>query len=466
MGKLKTVLRGLRQTFIILLITLVLAEIAFRVYNHIHPSFIFYDSSYNRFRGKPNAPDFDFHLNSKGFKDVEFNVKKDDGTYRVVGLGDSFAFGIVPYQHDYLTVLEESLNQHGKKTEIINMGIAGTGPKDYLDLFVNEGLELQPDMVLVSFFIGNDFMEEIEDRPLYTYSYVATFISYMFTVNKGYAGQVLHADMDYDDTAPTFTDATFVRIESERSEIYRKQNKPFENDLAKAMNYLTQIKQLCDERHIALAVILIPDEVQINRTLQARVLQVKAFNSSAADFDFALPNRMLAERLKAQNIQFIDLLDEFARAASKTTLYKPLDTHWNIAGNRLAAEMIERDLFHLQSPANGANPNTASAAPSTYEGFHDDTDCSAIRGWVWDTLRPNDPVKVELYEGDTLIAAVIANRVRKDLLEAHKGNGAHAFEYAVPAQLKDGKPHMIGVRIAGTQTVLTNSPKQILCPKK
>ena len=59
MGKLKTVLRGLRQTFIILLITFVLAEVAFRVYNYVHPSFIFYDSSYNRFRGKPHAPDFD-----------------------------------------------------------------------------------------------------------------------------------------------------------------------------------------------------------------------------------------------------------------------------------------------------------------------------------------------------------------------------------------------------------------------
>src|ERR1041384_3891860 len=148
MGKLKTVLRGLRQTFIILLITFVLAEVAFRVYNYVHPSFIFYDSSYNRFRGKPHAPDFDFHLNSKGFKDVEFNLKKDEGTYRVVGLGDSFAFGIVPYEYNYLTLLEANLNQSGKKTEVINMGIAGVGPKDYLALLVNEGLELKPDLVL------------------------------------------------------------------------------------------------------------------------------------------------------------------------------------------------------------------------------------------------------------------------------------------------------------------------------
>src|SRR5215211_2237822 len=182
MGKLKTVLRGLRQTFVILLITLVLAEIAFRVYNYFHPSFIFYDRSYNRFRGKANAPDFDFHLNSKGFKDVEFNAKKDEGTYRIIALGDSFAYGIVPYQHTYLTRLEEEINQSGRKTELINMGIPGTGPKDYLALLVNEGLDLKPDMVLVSFFVGNDFIEEKEDRPFYTYSYVASFIDFLLKI--------------------------------------------------------------------------------------------------------------------------------------------------------------------------------------------------------------------------------------------------------------------------------------------
>ena len=43
--------------------------------------------------------------------------------------------------------------------ELINMGIPGIGPREYLAVFIHEGLQLKPDMVLLSFFIGNDFLE-------------------------------------------------------------------------------------------------------------------------------------------------------------------------------------------------------------------------------------------------------------------------------------------------------------------
>lgn len=462
MPKLKTALRALRQIFVILLITFLLAEIAFRVFNYIRPSFIFYDSSYNRFRGKPNEENFDFHLNSKGFKDVEFNVKKEEGTYRVLGLGDSFAFGVVPYQYNYLTLLEESLNKAGRKVELINMGITGIGPKDYFALLESEGLELKPDMVLLSFFIGNDFLRETQERKLYSYSYVASFINYFITLNTERAVQ---PNSGYDDTAPTFTDTVYVKLESDRSEIYRKNNPAFESDFTDAMSYVTKIKQRCDERNIAFAVVLIPDEAQINKTLQSRVMQIKAFNASADDFDFALPNKLMAQRLKEQKINFIDLLDEFSARSKETNLYKPSDTHWNIAGNKLAAEVIQATLFDSQTAANAsgqsAQPN--NSAPNSLEGFHDETDCRAIKGWAWDTLRPNDAVKVEIYDGETLIATVNANLFRKDLLDARKGNGAHAFEYPTPALLKDGNPHVIRAKVAGTQFNLTGTSKQIDC---
>lgn len=463
MSKLKTVLKVVRQLFIILLITAVLAEIAFRIYNYFRPSFIFYDQSYNQFRGKPNAQDYDFHLNSKGFKDLEFTVEKVTGRQRIVALGDSFAYGIVPYKHNYLTLLEEGLNEKGKRTEVINMGIAGTGPKDYLALLKNEGLELQPDMVLVSFFIGNDFLQEKEERKLYSYSYLLSFINYLLTVRQGYEGKILNIDGAYDDNASTFTEPRFVDIETKRSEIYRQQDQGFQNDLAAALNYLRQIKQLCDERHMKFAVLVIPDEVQVNQNLQARVKQVKGFNSSADDYDFTLPNRGLAAGLKELGIPYLDLLDDFARAGSRSTLYRPNDTHWNIAGNKLAAEALEKWIIDLDKGA--ANQNT-TAVPTTFEGFHDDSDCQAIRGWAWDTRQPNEPVQIEFYEGNVLVGKVLANRFRKDLRDAGKGNGEHAFEFPVPKRLKDNKEHQIRARIAGTQIQLTYTPRTVQCPAK
>jgi hypothetical protein len=459
MPKLKTISRALRQAFAILFITLFLAEIAFRVFNYFHPSFMFHDASYNRFRGKPHGKDFDFRLNSRGFKDVEFDKKKEEGAYRILGIGDSFAFGVVPYKDNYLTLLEEGLNRNGRRVELINMGIPGIGPKDYYALLMDEGLELKPDMVLVSFFIGNDFLRETEERKLYSYSYVASFINYLITLNN----QPLSRPDVYNDDEITFNDAKYVSLESERSDIYNKRNQSFENDLAEAMSYLVKIKQQCAERGIDFALVLIPDEVQVNKALQSRVMQIKAFNLSADDFDFALPDRLLAAKLKEQNVRFLDLLDPFASASSQTRLYKPNDTHWNIAGNRLAAELIQENLFDDRRAASPVSESAPSRVPSSYEGFHDETDCASIKGWAWDTLRPNDPVKVEIYDGETLVATVSADLFRKDLLDAHKGNGAHAFAYPVPARLKDGKPHVIRLKVAGANINLTGTSKQINC---
>jgi hypothetical protein len=347
-------MRRAAQALAILLITFALAEVVLRVYDHFYPSFIFYNSSNDRFRGKPNAPDYDFHLNSKGFKDVEFKTQKEEGTYRILGLGDSFAFGVVSYKYNYLTLLEENLNHGGRKTELINMGIVATGPKDYLVLLAKEGLELKPDLVLVSFFIGNDFMQDGGVRRLYTYSYVASFIAYLIAA-RGYQGQIIHGAAVYNDSAPTLTDPVFVDMENQRSEIYRKQNRRFGNDFEAALGYLVKIKQLCDQHHIALAMVLIPDDVQVDQMLQARVVKLKQANSQVDDFDFRLPNRLLAARLKQQNIECLDLLDEFTRAGNGTVLYKPNDSHWNIAGNRLAADAIARDLFHVASRPGAQN---------------------------------------------------------------------------------------------------------------
>ena len=343
----KALMRRAGQGLAILLITFALTEFVFRVYDHFYPSFIFYNSDNDRFRGKPNAPDYDFYLNSRGFKDVEFKTQKEEGTYRILGLGDSFAFGVVPYKYNYLTLLEENLNHGGKKAELINMGVVATGPRDYMVMLAKEGLELKPDMVLVSFFIGNDFMQDDGGvRKLYTRSYVASFIAYLIAA-RGFQGEIIHGNAVYNDNAPTLTDPVFIDMENQRSEIYRKQNWRFGNDLEAALGYLAKIKKLCDQHHIALVIVLIPDDVQVDRTVQAQVLKLKEVNSKADDFDFTLPNSLLATRLKQQNIECLDLLDEFTRAGIGTLLYKPNDSHWNIAGNRLAADAIARDLFHV-----------------------------------------------------------------------------------------------------------------------
>ena len=67
-----------------LIVSLLATELALRIYNHFYPLYIFYDDSYNRFRGKPFAQNWDFKLNSQGFNDFEFTEKKAS-VYRIFG---------------------------------------------------------------------------------------------------------------------------------------------------------------------------------------------------------------------------------------------------------------------------------------------------------------------------------------------------------------------------------------------
>src|SRR2546425_7947 len=118
------------------------------------------------------------------------------------------------------------------------------------------------------------------------------------------------------------------------------------------------------------------------------------------------------------------------------------------------------------TPAQGSNVNSSSAlrpAPAGHEGFQDITNCNAILAWAWDMNRPNDPIKLDIYDGNALLANVTADVFRQDLLDAGKGNGKHGLNFPVPPKLKDGKSHTIEIRFAGTDVALKNGPKELIC---
>ncbi len=334
------------QTTVIALITLSLGEIALRIYNHYNPSFVFYSGSYNRFRGKPFANDWNFKLNSLGFKDKEF-TKKTENAYRILGIGDSFSYGVVPYENNYLTLIESQLQQTYPYSEVLNMGIPSTGPRDYLSLLLNEGMAYQPDMVLLSFFTGNDF-DKIKDVKFYEHSYIASLLHYITNLRPKYEGIALHGEGQYCDECPTFAHDEYLKIESQRSLIYRRDNSDFDNSIEGAISDLSRIKYICDKDGIALLVVIIPDEVQVNRELRREMREAHFPNVALDQWNNTRPNNSLSDTFEKLGIEYIDLYERFSSASSER-LYKPRDSHWNIAGNQLAADVIAKAIqAHLE----------------------------------------------------------------------------------------------------------------------
>ncbi|GAB3896682.1 hypothetical protein GCM10028803_14540 [Larkinella knui] len=110
------------------------------------------------------------------------------------------------------------------------------------------------------------------------------------------------------------------------------------------------------------------------------------------------------------------------------------------------------------------NPSTPPPA-GAYEGYLDVINCDGdIFGWVWDANQPNTPLAIEVRDGDNLIATITASLARPDLVSAQKGNGQHGYSYIIPATLKNGQNHSIGMRVQGTSYELMGSPKTLNCP--
>ncbi len=93
-------------------------------------------------------------FNSWGFRDREFQRGKD-GRTRVVMVGDSFLMGPnVPPDK----VISRQLERHaGPGVQVYNLGILGYGPDQALVRLLDEGLALDPDLVILTLFPANDF---------------------------------------------------------------------------------------------------------------------------------------------------------------------------------------------------------------------------------------------------------------------------------------------------------------------
>ena len=88
------------------------------------------------------------------------------GTYRVVVLGDSFAFGTGAGDLDtYPVVLQQTLEHSGKyqRVEVLNAGIPNSGPGDQVLWYDRWVSRFHPHLVVLTLYGGNDVSDEVHD---------------------------------------------------------------------------------------------------------------------------------------------------------------------------------------------------------------------------------------------------------------------------------------------------------------
>lgn len=318
-----------------------------------------------------------FITNSQGFVSPEVRYAKDPDTIRIVFIGDSFGVGIVPYQKHFIRVLEKKLNEEGqlaKRVEVVNLSAPAIGPTVYERLFSLEAIKYHPDLVIVSFFVGNDFNDDVYSagpskmnqneftsnvaKNWKTYALVTNLIKVKLQ-NPGAVAPASLAQKDptngqvlgtytgeglesYDFTIPSIPIVKYMEILSWKMRLFDPRDTSAEPAIQSTEKTLQTLIADAQTAKVPLYVVVIPDELQVNDQVFGALT-----TSTLADphYDITAPQRRLEHLFNAEQVPFLDVLPIFLQRTDKEVLYHPQDTHIDTLGNAVVGEALYQTLL-------------------------------------------------------------------------------------------------------------------------
>lgn len=298
-------------------------------------------------------------INSLGFRDEEIETSKPENTKRILVLGDSFTFGIKAEQEwIFPEILEDKLNAQNDdfNYEVINAGTIGyTIDNEYL--LLKEKLEqVDPDMVILMFFAGNDVTElrrhewvtdengeliKIIDKQNYVdekrrlrsiendepISYFLNFVYKRIIILEKKLG--LYNDPE---GQPTLTWPAFLSPDDPNGD----PRVPMFWDQIDTI--LGKMKNELDERGIQFVVAEIPMDVQTDKKYWGKYSEMY-FDEDA--YEQNRPQEELKKLTDKYQIDFIDLLPYFRNVENYIWLYfEDEDPHFTFDGHKRTAEIL------------------------------------------------------------------------------------------------------------------------------
>jgi len=246
-------------------------------------------------------------------RDYDYSVEKPENTYRIIGLGDSFAwgFGVADNRRTTFKYLECWLNadQEGRRYEVINCAQPARTVRHY-EIDVKEyGEKFDPDMFLILYNLNDSYLphasmvvDKRTERLMQEQKDPLSGISRLYRfVKKRIVKKSVH-------------DYTVEHIK----EGYFGPEK--EQKWGKAQENLKEIQKFCAENGIELVVAIFPLLFELKKTypFQDEVEEIDNF-------------------LKSNKIHSVNLLPSFKGKKTFLLWSSPTDSHPNKIAHRLAA---------------------------------------------------------------------------------------------------------------------------------
>ena len=341
-------LRLVDRILFILCILLIITELCLRVIPRFYPTPFIVNPQLSGSRKlitqrfPPYFVHEGFTCNTGGYFDAEFSRDKKSGVKRIVVIGDNFAVGDVPYEENFIALLEKSLDaRDGKeRVELYNMGVWGADSRDYGVIFENEGQHYKPDEVIVCLFVGNDFVAPPKPRSrmkIYpedlAIALTARRLIELVGHKRGKTYTCKHTIKKPETREQKALDAEgrFMIMQYAREEY-------FPHLCTWTFESLERIKELADGK---MTLVIIPNEFQVTPAL---LNKIASSEDKIPEID--LIQRHLSAFCVDSGIKCIDLLPALQHAETEEgPTYYPDEPIWNSRGNRIAAEAIAEGML-------------------------------------------------------------------------------------------------------------------------
>lgn len=293
------------------------------------------------FKPKPNSMvsgrssseefDFDYEHNSFGLRDVEHAAEKPEGVFRILGLGDSFTYGVgASFENTYLYRLERMLNEREGDHPMVEIVKAGI-PSYYAEperLFLQHyGVKYKPDIIIVGFLpndVGDTYMG-MDWLTVGTDSYLKT----RFGESLGEFGTWLFINSH--SARIVLLKIAYLKTVRERvpvwPEVYRGGGL-HENEWKKVEAEYEKMIKIADDAGAKIVFVHIPQKM--------------SYMTEVADY----PARRLSEWAESQGVAFIDVLPAMRKASTERITYWEKDGHCTPAGYGVIAEAIYSEMIN------------------------------------------------------------------------------------------------------------------------
>lgn len=301
------------------------------------------------FQGRYQNAEFaiDIAINSSGLRGPEIGTPKAPGTYRVLALGDSFTFGQgVQFADAWPHLVQEKAPA---TVEIVNGGWSAGSPVGYLRYLRSHGFALDPDLVLVAMFVGNDVVEDMAERnagprPIDRLEYESRYVTAL-QIRVGLVGRLREL---LDTSFPNLYElATLAVVKGQY--LFGSHRTHFDYVLADeetaelrdgwldTLTTLGEMASAVEARGAKFAVMIVPFYDQVAPT------------AYGTGYTKDRPQQRIVAYCRTRGLSCLDLLPALRAVAGAESLYYLKDGHWTARGHRVAADAIADRMFETGS---------------------------------------------------------------------------------------------------------------------